>query len=132
MPQFSVQRSRSFIEADCIHARNLGQEAAIVRLEQVSNNWDIRLRVNPGTRLTSGNYTYTAVISALGHRRTRGLLILMSALTRKADIRSMRQHVCFGPLPDSCTAANSVLIQSPHRLRRAGQWVESNRELWPF
>jgi len=30
----------------------------------------------------------------------------MSALPSEADITEAREHVCFGPVPDSCTAAN--------------------------
>ena len=34
----------------------------------------------------------------------------MSALLPEADIRGARRRVCFGPIPDSCTAAKSVLF----------------------
>jgi hypothetical protein len=35
----------------------------------------------------------------------------MSGLPPRADIRVTHRHVCFGPFPDSCTAANSQTLR---------------------
>src|SRR5262245_56837663 len=39
--------------------------------------------------------------------------ITMSALPPKADMCSALAHVGFGPIADSCSAANSIAIRSP-------------------
>jgi hypothetical protein len=53
-------------------------------------------------------------MSALGHNRTFGGAIVMSALPPKADMCGAARDVRFGPIADSCTAANSIAIRSPH------------------
>jgi hypothetical protein len=44
-------------------------------------------------------------MSALGQKRTSGLVHSMSALPPKADITEDRRHVRFVPEADPCTAA---------------------------
>src|SRR5262249_21177444 len=39
----------------------------------------------------------------------------MSALPPKADIGRALAHVGFGPIADSCSAANSIAVRSPRR-----------------
>jgi hypothetical protein len=49
-------------------------------------------------------------MSALGQKRTSDWRPLMSALPPKADIAGRRLDVRFVPKADSCTAANSRLV----------------------
>jgi Na+/H+-dicarboxylate symporter len=58
--------------------------------------------------------TFTGIMSERGQKRTWRDQIAMSALPPTADIRPRDQDVCFGPKPDSCTAAKPV-IRSPRR-----------------
>ena len=52
----------------------------------------------------------------------------MSALPPKADIDRIIADVRFGPIADSCTAANGCFIRSPRRRDRAEKWRDSEAE----
>jgi hypothetical protein len=46
----------------------------------------------------------------------------MSALPPKADLCGATSNVRYGPIADSCTAANSIAIRSLHRRDRLACW----------
>src|SRR5215471_1460651 len=54
-------------------------------------------------------------MSALGQKQTCAPQNGMSALLPKADTCGATRDVCFSPIADSCTAANSIAIRSPFR-----------------
>src|SRR5215831_4642276 len=67
--------------------------------------------------------------NAIGHvrfthtsdRKSRHAALLMSALPLKADMCSAIRHVCFGPIADSCNAANGhYSINSSAIVRKFG------------
>jgi hypothetical protein len=49
---------------------------------------------------------------------------------READISRTSRHVRYVPQPDSCTAANSIVIRSPRRRARASLAEFQGRGPW--
>src|SRR5262249_12847563 len=56
--------------------------------------------------------------NSIGHKRTFRGATGMSALPPKADMCGALAHVRYGPIADSCTAANRTLNQPPHQRAR--------------
>jgi hypothetical protein len=54
-------------------------------------------------------------MSLMGHERLSGALTTTSAFPFRADPDGSSAKGRFVPIPDSCTAANSSSIRSPHR-----------------
>ena len=70
--------------------------------------------MRPDPRFMGPDPACSPDMSALGQKRTFAAQKVMSALPPKADMCSALGDVRFVPIADSCTAANSVAIRSPH------------------
>ena len=86
--------------------------------------------LKPST-LRTGGELQSGPMSALGQKRTCAAQNSMSALPPKADMCGALANVRFGPIADSCTAANSISIRSTRRRGRASSVECRGRAPWP-